>query len=49
MTTVGYAGILAGPAVIGFIAEVSSLGVGFLLIALGLLFVAATGPLARQR
>ncbi|HEV7274864.1 MAG TPA: MFS transporter [Devosiaceae bacterium] len=49
MTTVGYAGILAGPAMIGFVAEISSLGTGFLLIALGLIFVAATGPLARQR
>ena len=49
MTTVGYAGVLAGPALVGFVAQVSSLEIGFLLIALGLVFVAATGPLVRPR
>lgn len=41
VATLGYAGLLAGPAVIGFVAEASSLSVSFALIAFGLLVVAA--------
>ncbi|MFJ2367256.1 MFS transporter [Pseudomonas sp. NPDC087697] len=43
ITTLGYAGILAGPAVIGFIAHGSSLSFAFGLIALLLLAVAVSG------
>jgi MFS family permease len=41
VATMGYAGILAGPALIGFIAQLSSLSVSFVLVALGMLIVAA--------
>jgi hypothetical protein len=47
ITTLGYAGILAGPAVIGFIAHGSSLSIAFGLIALLLLAVAASGKVLR--
>jgi hypothetical protein len=39
----GYIGILMGPAGIGFVAHLSSLGVAFLLIAVMLLGVAISG------
>lgn len=42
ITTIGYAGILAGPAAIGFIAQLSSLSVAFGCVALLLLTVAAS-------
>ena len=45
ITTVGYAGMLVGPAAIGFIAELSSLDAAFLLIAAGMLFVAFSSRL----
>ena len=45
MTTIGYAGILAGPALIGFIAHLSSLSVAFCLVAALLLVVAACSRL----
>ena len=41
VTTLGYAGILAGPAAIGFIAHAASLSTAFVLVALMLLGVAA--------
>lgn len=41
VATLGYAGLLAGPAVIGFVAHASSLSVSFALVAFGLLVVAA--------
>ena len=47
ITTLGYAGILAGPAMIGFIAHGSSLSVAFGLIALLLLAVAASGKVLK--
>ena len=47
ITTLGYAGILAGPAVIGFIAHGSSLSIAFGLIALLLLAVAASGKVLK--
>lgn len=43
ITTIGYAGILAGPALIGFVAHGSSLSFAFGLIALSLVAVAASG------
>lgn len=42
MTTIGYAGILAGPALIGFIAQLSSLSIAFSAVAALLLVVAAS-------
>lgn len=45
MTTIGYAGILAGPALIGFIAQWSSLSVAFSAVAALLLVVAASARL----
>ncbi|RTG52788.1 DUF3307 domain-containing protein [Serratia marcescens] len=42
VTTVGYAGILAGPALIGFVAQFSSLTVAFACVAALLLAVAAS-------
>ncbi|VVO39033.1 MFS transporter [Pseudomonas fluorescens] len=47
ITTLGYAGILAGPAVIGFIAHGSSLSIAFGLIAVLLLAVAASGKVLK--
>lgn len=49
VVSMGYAGLLAGPAVIGFIAEVSSLNVSFVVIALGLLALAASAKKATQQ
>ncbi|MNK70801.1 Major Facilitator Superfamily protein [compost metagenome] len=43
ITTLGYAGILAGPAVIGFVAHGSSLSFAFALMALLLVAVAVGG------
>ncbi|MEJ4044926.1 MFS transporter [Erwinia sp. SLM-02] len=45
MTTIGYAGILAGPALIGFIAQLSSLSIAFSVVAALLLVVAACARL----
>ena len=47
ITTLGYAGILAGPAVIGFVAHASSLSVAFRLMALLLVAVAIGGKVWR--
>ena len=47
ITTLGYAGILAGPAAIGFIADFSSLSSAFLLIAASLVAVAVSGRMLR--
>lgn len=47
ITTLGYAGILAGPAAIGFVAHSTSLPVAFLAVAVLLLGVAASGRLLR--
>lgn len=48
VTTLGYAGILVGPALIGFIAQGSSIGFAFALIALSMLFVALSGRAVRR-
>jgi len=48
MTTLGYAGILSGPALIGFISQWLSLSGAFLLIALLLLAVAASARLVAR-
>ena len=47
ITTLGYAGILAGPAAIGFIAHASSLSSAFLLITALLIGVAISGRILR--
>lgn len=49
ITTMGYAGILMGPAAIGFVAHHYSLGVAFVLVAGGMAFVALTWPLTARR
>lgn len=41
VATMGYAGILAGPALIGFVAQISSLALAFMLIAVSLLVLAS--------
>lgn len=46
VTSVGYAGILAGPALIGFVAAASSLGLAFALVALSLVVVALSARVA---
>jgi hypothetical protein len=43
----GYAGILVGPAAIGWVAHMESLSAAFLIVALMLLGVAASGRLLR--
>jgi predicted MFS family arabinose efflux permease len=47
ITTLGYAGILAGPAAIGFVAHAASLSVAFLCLTVLLAGVAASGHLLR--
>jgi hypothetical protein len=47
VTTMGYAGILVGPAFIGFLADATSLAVAFLTLAALLTGVAMTGRLLR--
>ena len=47
ITTLGYAGILAGPAAIGFVAHASSLSSAFLLIAAMLVAVAISGRILK--
>lgn len=47
VTTLGYAGFLAGPPLIGFAAEVTSLGHAFWLIVVSALIIAAFGNRAR--
>jgi MFS family permease len=47
ITTLGYAGILVGPAAIGFVAHAASLSAAFLIVAMLLVGVAASGRLLR--
>jgi hypothetical protein len=49
VTTLGYAGILVGPAAIGFIVQHWSLSTAFVLVAGSLIFVAVSWPLAARR
>lgn len=49
ITTIGYAGILVGPAAIGFVAQHWNLGAAFVLVAAGLVFVALSWPLTARR
>jgi MFS family permease len=47
ITTLGYAGVLAGPALIGFVAQALGLPAAFLIVAVLLLGVAAAGRVLR--
>jgi hypothetical protein len=47
ITTLGYAGILVGPAAIGFVAHAASLSVAFLCLTVLLAGVAVSGHLLR--
>jgi fucose permease len=49
VVSMGYAGLLAGPAMIGFIAEVSSLNISFAIVALGLLALTASAKKATRK
>jgi predicted MFS family arabinose efflux permease len=49
ITTIGYAGILIGPAAIGFVAHHYSLGLAFVLVGSGMAFVALSWPLIARR
>jgi len=48
ISTLGYMGVLAGPASIGFVAHYSSLPVAFMLVALLLLVVALVARRVRM-
>jgi predicted MFS family arabinose efflux permease len=47
VTTIAYAGLLVGPALIGFVADATSLTVAFVVVAGMLASIAAAGPLVR--
>ena len=49
ITTIGYSGMLAGPAAIGFVAQHWNLGAAFILVGAGMAFVALTWPLTSRR
>jgi predicted MFS family arabinose efflux permease len=49
ITTIGYSGMLAGPAVIGFVAQHWSLSAAFVILAAGMSFVAVSWPFASRR
>lgn len=49
VTTFGYAGILLGPATIGFLAQHSSLSVAMILLGVIMAIVAATGPMVSRK
>jgi len=48
VTTLGYAGILMGPALIGLVAHMADLSLAFALLALAMLFVGLSGRVARR-
>ncbi len=48
VTTVGYLGILVGPAAIGFVSDLTSLGTAFVLVALGMVFVGLSARVATR-
>ena len=49
VTTLGYAGFLVGPPMIGFLASVTSLTIALLVLALGAAAVSLAAPLARRQ
>ena len=48
ISTVGYAGILAGPALIGFVSHQTSLQTAFVIVAVALIVVATSSRVARE-
>jgi len=48
VTTLGYAGILVGPALIGFVAHFANLNTAFAILALAMAFVGLSGRVARR-
>lgn len=48
ITTLGYAGVLAGPAVLGFVAEAAGLGTAFALLGVAMLAVPLTARIAAR-
>jgi hypothetical protein len=48
ITTLGYAGILVGPALVGFIAHFTDLSVAFCVLAIAMAFVGSSGKAARR-
>ncbi|MDN5925479.1 MAG: MFS transporter [Hyphomicrobiales bacterium] len=48
ITTLGYGGVLAGPALIGFVAHLSSLAVSFGLLAIAMLLISANSWVSRR-
>lgn len=49
ITTIGYSGMLVGPAAIGFVAHHWNLSAAFILVGAGMAFVALTWPLTLRR
>lgn len=49
ITTIGYSGMLVGPAAIGFVAQHWNLSAAFILVGAGMAFVALTWPLTLRR
>ena len=49
VTTTGYAGVLIGPAMIGFTADITSLSIAFWLLALLIGFVPLTAYLVAKK
>ncbi len=49
VVTLGYAGLLAGPALIGFVAQLTSLKIALVLVAVGTLFIAFKAKAANQK
>lgn len=49
ITTIGYSGMLVGPAAIGFVAQHWNLSAAFVLVGAGMAFVALTWPLTTRR
>ena len=48
MVTIGYAGVLAGPAIVGFVAQATSLPFAFVSLAVAMLIVPVFGRIARD-
>ena len=47
VTTMGYAGVLAGPALIGFVAQGASLSIAFVLVSVALVAASVLGAAIR--
>lgn len=49
ITTIGYSGMLVGPAAIGFVAQHWNLSAAFVMVGVGMAFVALTWPVTKRR